>query len=253
MRKTADGLRRHRFLALLLALGGLVVVYPLLHEALTGRVLFNVLRTLLFLAALLVLFPQRSLRLLALVLGIPTILAGWTGYALPGLPPLALTVAFHACAALFLALVVATMLRGLSRARAVTAESIYAALGVYLLVGVAFGHLYCVVESLNPRAFRMTDEVAGQLQDAESRHFVFIYYSLITLTTLGYGDIVPVSGPARGLSVVEAVIGQFYVAVLIAGLVSKRASGGASGGPPDPDQGGDRGATHSAGPGSGVR
>jgi len=48
----------------------------------------------------------------------------------------------------------------------------------------------------------------------------FVYYSFVTLTTLGYGDIVPLSATARSLVYMEAIFGQFYIAILVAGLVS---------------------------------
>jgi hypothetical protein len=229
-----DWLLRQRFRALLLALGALIVVHPLLHDALPGRLLFDVLGTLCFLAALLVLYPRRSLRLLAVGLGIPTIIGNWTDYALPDVPALPVNVAFHGIAALFFAFTIAAILLGIYRAKMVTAESIYGALCAYLLVALAFSHLYCIVEAVNPRSFRGGEELARQLQDRGSRHFVLTYFSLITLTTLGYGDIAPASGAARGLAAFEAVLGQVYIAVLIAELVGRRGAQGPSGPPADP-------------------
>jgi hypothetical protein len=229
-----DWLLRQRFEVLLLALAGLIVVYPWLHEPGSGRLLFGVVRTLSFLAAFLVLFPSRPLRLVAAALGAPTIVGNWTEYALPGLPDLPVAVAFHGCAALFFAFTIATVLHGIYRAGTVTAESIYGALAAYLLVALAFSHLYCVVEAAHPGSFRGSEELTRQLQDRSSRHFVLTYFSLITLTTLGYGDIAPASGPARGLAALEAILGQFYIAVLLAELVGKRAAQGRPAPPADP-------------------
>ena len=109
-------------------------------------------------------------------------------------------------------------------ARAVTGDSLAGALGGYLLAGVVFSHLYCALEIVSPRSFRVPDDMVPQLTDPGQRPYVFNYYSFVTLTSVGYGDILPVTQPARSLSCVEAVVGQFYMATVIAGLVGVRVS-----------------------------
>lgn len=100
------------------------------------------------------------------------------------------------------------------RGRGVDAEHLYAALSAYLLAGLFFGVLYDLMSRLSPEAFAAAG-AAIQLTPASA-----IYFSFVTLATLGYGDIVPASDAARGVAVVEAVAGQLYVAVMIARLVS---------------------------------
>jgi hypothetical protein len=92
----------------------------------------------------------------------------------------------------------------------------------YLLVGLIFGHLYGAIDDLIPRSFGGAGWMGAELFDEGRRHFLLIYFSLSTLTTLGYGDITPASGAARGVAVVEAVSGQFYLAVLIAELIGRK-------------------------------
>ncbi len=72
-----------------------------------------------------------------------------------------------------------------------------------------------MVNVLIPGSFNISTSESAfeQLQD-------FIYFSFVTLATLGYGDIVPLSATARALSIIEAVFGQFYIAILVAGLVA---------------------------------
>lgn len=91
----------------------------------------------------------------------------------------------------------------------VDAERICAALCVYLLTGSALGGLFAALEATAPGSFRGAPTFA--LGDA-------VYFSFVTLATLGYGDIA--ASAARALAVLEAVIGQLYLAVLIARLVS---------------------------------
>jgi len=108
----------------------------------------------------------------------------------------------------------ASALRFAMRSTRIDAEHIYAALSAYLLAGVFFGVLYHGVEQVWPGSFN----VAGA--SGEFPLFDAIYFSFVTLATLGYGDLVPVSEVARGLAIVEAVSGQLFLAVMIARLVS---------------------------------
>ena len=102
-------------------------------------------------------------------------------------------------------------LRFTMRARSVDAEHIYAALSAYLLVGILFGFLYWILQQVSPSSFGIADGLSRMSA---------IYFSFVTLATLGYGDIVPRSDIARGLAMLEGIGGQLFLAVLIARLVS---------------------------------
>ena len=102
-------------------------------------------------------------------------------------------------------------LRFAMRAGQVDAERLYSALSAYLLAGIYFGLLYWVLEQLNPGTFTVT----GPFSQTSA-----IYFSFVTLATLGYGDIAPRGDMARGLAIVEGVGGQLFLAVLVARLVS---------------------------------
>ena len=100
------------------------------------------------------------------------------------------------------------------RAAVVETEHVYAAMSVYLLAGIFFGVLHWTIEQVWPGSYV---PLAGRL--GALRLFDGIYFSFVTLTTVGYGDIVPASDVARGLSITESVSGQLYLAVMIARLV----------------------------------
>jgi hypothetical protein len=87
---------------------------------------------------------------------------------------------------------------------------------LYLNIGVIFVSLYCFVALFNPKAF----SGLGLLQDNFAVAGNLIYFSFVTLTTVGYGDIVPLHPIARGLTIIEAVVGQLYPATLLARLVT---------------------------------
>jgi hypothetical protein len=101
-------------------------------------------------------------------------------------------------------------------ARSVDRQHVDAALSAYLLAGVFFGSFYWVLEQIQPGTFTF----AGDFSPNSA-----IYFSFVTLATLGYGDIVPRTDVARGLAIVEGVGGQLFLAVLVARLVSLYARG----------------------------
>lgn len=110
----------------------------------------------------------------------------------------------------------ATALSFAMRARRVDSEHIYAALSAYLLVGVFFGLFYWVLEEIAPGSFNASPGFSRMSA---------IYFSFVTLATLGYGDIVPRSDVARGLAILEGVGGQLFLAVLVARLLSLYSKG----------------------------
>jgi hypothetical protein len=95
----------------------------------------------------------------------------------------------------------------------VNAERILAALDAYLLAGLVFGVAYWMLDRIWPASFGGTLSGNFDLPHA-------IYFSFVTIATLGYGDVVPASEPARGLAIVEGLGGQMYLTVLVARLVS---------------------------------
>jgi ion channel len=118
-------------------------------------------------------------------------------------------------------LAAASALRFALGALVVDREHLYAVLSAYLLAGIFFGVFYWVIE----RTWSGSFAVPGEGAQGHFSLMVAIYYSFVTLATLGYGDIVPRSEAARGLTIMEAVAGQLYLAVLVARLVSLYVSG----------------------------
>ncbi len=101
--------------------------------------------------------------------------------------------------------------------RDVDRDTMFGIVGVYLLIGVTFGTLYDLVETLHPGSFHI-DAPCGQPSAIRWRDT--IYFSFMTLTTVGYGDITPATTQTQSLAIIESVIGVLYVAVLIARIVS---------------------------------
>lgn len=107
------------------------------------------------------------------------------------------------------------------RAGPVTSHRIQGGIAAYLLLGLMWAVAYALVETLHPGSFSGAIGVAGG-------HRAWTYFSFVTLTTVGYGDILPVSPAARSLAVLEAVTGPLYIAILLARLVSLAMTPGAA-------------------------
>jgi hypothetical protein len=105
--------------------------------------------------------------------------------------------------------------------RRVSGQTVSGALCAYLLLGVTFAMLYGAAAGADPEVMRGVS--AGRVPDL--RYFTdLLYFSFITLATVGYGDIVPVGGPARGLAVLEALLGQLFLVAVVARLVGMQAA-----------------------------
>jgi len=122
-------------------------------------------------------------------------------------------------------LAAASALRFALSAWVVDREHLYAGLSAYLLAGIFFGVCYWLLE----RTWSGSLTLSGEGVQSNFSLPLAIYYSFVTLTTLGYGDIVPRSEAARGLAIMEAVTGQLYLAVMIAWLLSLYVSGTSKG------------------------
>src|SRR5262249_21369915 len=127
----------------------------------------------------------------------------------------------------FFAFVTAGELRNLVRHRTVTRETISMSVSVYLMLGVTWGLLYILIFLEQPDSFRFAE---GDEVTLGHSFPVFIYFSLTTLATIGYGDITPVTLVARYAAVAEGITGQFYLAILVARLVSMQLSERGTGG-----------------------
>ena len=112
-----------------------------------------------------------------------------------------------------MAFVVVSILSFIFKEREVNANIIYASIVAYLLLAIMWIFIFKVIETLQPGSFFMPEHIL----DKEGN--IFTYYSFVTITTLGYGDITPVKDVARAFAALEAVIGQIYLVVLVARLV----------------------------------
>jgi hypothetical protein len=221
-------LRERKYLVLLLLLVFLLAVQPLAHGLLLGMVLYDVLASLILLSVFIIVFERRQERLVALLIALPAVAVNWASYGLAGEPRVAAAVLFNGLVALLLAFAVTVILRGLFQKKVLRADHLLGSFCGYLLAGAAWGNLYLLTHILVPGAFSVKPELAALVADENSRRFLFHYFSFMTLTTAGYGDITPVHPVAATLATVEAVFGQLYLAVIVAQLIGLKLAQAAS-------------------------
>lgn len=215
MKPVLQRLRFRRFstVELLIALGLLFVSLPFVEEIKGGDLILSVLLSLVLLSAVVAVASRRGAFIVALLLLIPAIAGRWINHFRPDLIHPAV---FLVAGLALVAFVVANLLRFILRAPSVTLEVLCASLSAYLMLGLMWTLAYWLVDQLTPEAFSFNTNKGTRSMNG----FTGFYFSFITLSTVGYGDITPVSKIARWLAALEAMTGLLYVAVLIARLVA---------------------------------
>lgn len=157
-------------------------------------------------------FEPRPLVKLFLALVVLTVAARISGHFSPARVFLVLdAVAVMATAGVFGALLITRVLRD----GRINIHRIVAACGTFMLLGLAFAQAYKLLALFVPQGFA----IGGTPVDEATMHYRFVYFSFVTLTSTGYGDITPIHPYTRSLATFEAITGQLYLAVLIARLV----------------------------------
>ena len=210
-----EGVLRFSGVYFLSALILLIVTGPFIDQLEYGILIESVLITLVLFSALLAIGGRRSTLMLGTALVIPALAGKWVNYFRPDLAPPEI---FLGASVLFTGYVVVHLFGFILRAPRITMEVLCTAVANYLMLGLLWAFGYTLVAGVNPDAFVVTYGVTavGHLM----RGVNSFYFSFATLCTIGYGDIVPVSGVARMLAILEAVVGMFYMTMLIARLVA---------------------------------
>ncbi len=209
-----------RFTVLLCALASFMCVLPFMPDTGAGIVVLRFGTILLLLAAVYSVSERRWHLILAIVLASPAVVA----QLVPALFGEQGTLLFRmAMSAVFLTYIAILISIFLVKQNRVSADMILGAINVYLLFAIAFTFLHAFVETVKPGSYLYLGESLSSVfkghPEVEALAFL-LYFSVVTLTTLGYGDIAPAVPAARMLCSLEAMIGQLFVAVFIARLVS---------------------------------
>ncbi|MEE2663016.1 MAG: potassium channel family protein [Myxococcota bacterium] len=207
-----------RFGFLLIALVLFLATTPLAEHTSLAEGRFRVLFTVVLLIGVYTMSGRRSL-IVAAVLALPAIVGNWIEVVaeVEGTAPFV-----YALSALFLGYVAAVVLAAVLREQQVTTDTVLGGICVYFLIGIVWILLYALVIEFDPGAILINGKpVSYEIAKGSS---TLIYFSFVTLTTLGYGDVAPHSDVARMLAAGEAVVGQLFIAVMIARLVGMHIS-----------------------------
>jgi hypothetical protein len=201
---------------MLAAIGLLLLAAPVVNNFTAFNVFFNCFMTFFFLSSIYAVSLSVRQSMVATVSAIPMLAYTWKAY-LPSIPYLE-----HAgCLSgfFFSILIIASIGKFIVRSRRVTLDMIFGSLIIYCFMGIGWGFFYTFLHHFAPGSFN--NIVAGTVEENLSS---FFYFSFVTLSTLGYGDITPALQLSRNLVVFEALLGQIYLVVMVAWLVGMKVS-----------------------------
>jgi hypothetical protein len=203
---------RYGFRNLLFFLLSYLFISPFLVDYMSLSIFAHTLLSLTLFFSVWAVQKQQNYRPLAMMLLIPVLVLYWLG--LYGFIPFDLLSAY-VLLALFYILLILSFGAQLIRVKKIDQQVIYGTLCLYLILGLLWGTLYSLLYVVDPESF------SGPLLETSMGSLLttFNYFSMVTLTTLGYGDITPETHAAGALCQIEAITGQFFIAVLVAWLV----------------------------------
>jgi uncharacterized membrane protein len=205
---------KHRILFLLVAILGLIIGGPFTGDLFIYGVIPDVLMTIIFTAGIYSISNQKKQFYIALALAVPMYMAIWSSHLLESVE-LFLVGAFFA--AFFTGFLISQLIKFIFNQKDVTQEVIFAAVVVYLLMAIVWSFSYWMLDYFYPQSLSFPDGPAPNV-------YRYLYFSFVTITTLGYGDVSPLTQKAASLVILEAVTGQIYLVVVVAWLVGMHVS-----------------------------
>ena len=218
-------LHSHKYAILLAAIIGVMLVESFSHRLLLGPVASDLAVLSTQLLVFLIVFERRGIRLAGLIAFAAAVASALAHYVLPPTyPQVPLRLIYHSALLLLLGLAVIVILRNIFAQRAVRSDDVLGALCGYVIAAGAWSNLFILIEIFVPGSYSVGQGFGAQLDSWDGRIAVMNYVSLGSLTGVGSGAVVPVRPPATVLTTLEAVFGQFYIAVVVAQLVGAKLS-----------------------------
>jgi hypothetical protein len=204
------------FLYLMTVILAMILTTPFLLDYVRLRILLDIFYSIIFITAIYAVGSYEKQHItFAALLAVPMILSLWAKYLLLSD---SIIIGGTICGIMFFAFAIYHSTRFIFKSPYVTKEVISAAVVIYLLMALMWEFIYSLLELYQPGSFNILDG-----HSMESRT-IFLYYSFVTITTLGYGDITPLTEKAKSLTILEAFIGQMYLVVVVAWLVGMHVS-----------------------------
>jgi voltage-gated potassium channel len=214
--ETDGALGRHS--AMLVSLVVLLCALPLGQAFVGESTRFSVLLALVLIAAVFVNSHQRSIFVIALMIGSGSVIGiGYAAYFDSHL----VRIVSETLGLTLLGFTTLVMFNSLIHTDRVSQDAVVGGICVFLLIGLCFALVFILMTDLNPGALELGNEaIVRSNADSSAHATLLLYFSFVTLTTLGYGDVSPVGDMARMFAVAEALIGQLYLVVFLARLVA---------------------------------
>lgn len=206
-----------RFSFLLASLIIAVVIAPLLESTRLGDLIQLSCLTLVFVAAVFINWQHRTKLWLFAIAAVLSLTLHWLSLIFPSNNVSLFRFAASFC---FLGFTAAMLLKSIVSNDEVTPNAILGSICVYLLLGLMWALGYSGLTFIEANPFDIPPPAAGTSVEDHPNLATFLYFSFVTMSTLGYGDITPQTDLARTLTWTQSVTGQFYLAVLVARLVS---------------------------------
>jgi voltage-gated potassium channel len=201
-------MKRYRTLTLLISLLIIIIIAPLLEENSTGSIILVGIFSLILLLGVYAISYNLRLIAVSLFMMIPTYIVVWTETFYSTTP---LIIARYVLSAITIFFILLIMLWKILSVSKVTAYEIYGALSVYILVALGYCQIYILSYHLNPGSI--------SIQFGKFSFSTMFYFSFVSLSTTGFGDIVSVEPLTRSVTILELITGVFFVAILIARLI----------------------------------
>jgi voltage-gated potassium channel len=219
----SERIEKHKHLLLLAAIVVLMVTQPMVaYESVAARILHDLVVAVVAAGVLFVVFGERWEKWTGVVLAVPAVILTIALYTVPNRSGHGAQIAYHLAVALYFGFAVLVIVRDIFRRRAITFDEIFGAFAGYLLLGVAWGSLYGLLELTTPGSFSLSPDIRWQLDYWHLRRALFNYVSFATMATLGYGSVTPNTPLAHTLTWLEVIVAQFYLAVVIAQIVGMK-------------------------------
>ncbi len=205
-----------KFVWVLIAVFALVIVNPLLPGQEAGKHILKLLLSFIILTGILAASDERQIIRQLTFMGLILIGLDWvTALAARQLPAMEVTI--YVLYLLFVMVVTVAIIIGVARSPIVDYNIICGAVAAYLMIGLSGGFIALLIETQQPGAFL----VNGELLPRQGLPNALLYFSMVSLSTIGYGDIIPVAPIARSASLTIGLVGQIYLTVLVAILIGK--------------------------------
>lgn len=206
--------RKNKFLYLLTALLAFLILNPIIVETKKEMFYFGILFTLVIIFCVYIIQQNRTLLISSSVFAVLVTAGFWASRLVHASPELIKTE--YILTILFFMLMTSVVLKSVIDDRYVNVNTLCGAICGYFLIGMVCTYLYILIYYLDPNSFRIASYDVSNLKNYSQ---FFSYYSFTTQSTLGFGDITPVSKIAKMISWLQAVVGQIYLTVWIAQLV----------------------------------